>query len=117
MKQCLECKETKELSEYRTNTYNNVSSDYCKSCVKDYWKWQLVFKKYNLSKEDVQAMYLEQLGKCWICQISFLFSEIQIDHCHKSGKVRGLLCKHCNWLLGHAKDNPNTLARAIEYLS
>ena len=39
-----------------------------------------------------------------------------VDHCHTTKKVRGLLCKSCNIMLGEAKDNPRTLSRAIEYL-
>jgi len=39
-----------------------------------------------------------------------------VDHCHTSLKVRGILCHHCNILLGGAKDNPTTLSAAITYL-
>lgn len=39
-----------------------------------------------------------------------------IDHCHKTGKVRGLLCKTCNTGIGHLKDDPNILRSAINYL-
>ena len=40
-----------------------------------------------------------------------------IDHSHETGKVRGLLCHNCNMLLGHSKDNINTLENAIMYLN
>lgn len=39
-----------------------------------------------------------------------------IDHCHTTGRVRGHLCNNCNKGLGHFKDNPDTLLKAIEYL-
>ena len=39
-----------------------------------------------------------------------------VDHCHKTGKIRGLLCKPCNIMLGESQDDPKILFRAIEYL-
>jgi hypothetical protein len=73
-------------------------------------------RKYNLEISDVQAMYLEQFGRCKICTIALPFDKVNVDHCHKSGKIRGLLCSACNKMLGFAKDNPETLQKAIKYL-
>lgn len=117
MKKCLECKKEQFPEEFKYNSFLAQYSDYCRTCQKDFDKWYQIKYHYNLSKEDVQAMYLEQLGKCKICLVPFEFTQVNIDHCHSSGKIRGLLCRHCNWLLGHAKDDQNILARAIEYLS
>jgi hypothetical protein len=39
-----------------------------------------------------------------------------VDHCHTTGAVRGILCHHCNLLLGHAKDAEDTLLSAVTYL-
>lgn len=55
--------------------------------------------------------------KCAICRQDFQKDRVgQIDHDHKTGQVRGLLCLHCNLLLGHAKDQPNILRAALTYL-
>lgn len=56
----------------------------------------------------------EQKGICPIC----LTTEkvVAADHCHATNMPRGILCKRCNLLLGHAKDDPALLKRAIEYL-
>lgn len=67
-------------------------------------------------------MYERQNGKCQICQgDGFLMREdhqakLMVDHCHTTGRVRGLLCHNCNRALGLFKDSPEALSRALEYL-
>lgn len=62
-------------------------------------------------------MYEEQGGKCYICRKDDPASRnLAIDHCHTTGKVRRLLCHHCNTALGHFNDDPVLLQRAIEYV-
>lgn len=63
-----------------------------------------------------------QLGCCAICSSSLTSpvynkGDQHIDHCHASGKVRGLLCSNCNTLLGVARDDPAILKEAIAYLN
>lgn len=64
-------------------------------------------------------MFLNQNGQCKICGIhqSSLKENLTVDHDHSTGKVRGLLCRKCNLLLGNAKDEPSILQRAIVYLT
>lgn len=72
---------------------------------------------YGLSSEDTQQMLVEQGNCCKICYVKFLGGpKPYVDHCHKTGRIRGLLCMQCNMGLGLAKDNSITLGRAIEYL-
>lgn len=81
-------------------------------------------KKYGISVEDFHRMLDEQKGLCLICESNIcplaemkdLLKVACIDHCHESGKVRGLLCRACNSGLGHFKDNTSFLGKAIEYL-
>jgi hypothetical protein len=62
-------------------------------------------------------MKISQEHKCVICKEKLQFGHLSaIDHCHKTGKVRGILCRSCNLLLGHAKDSIETLKSAQEYL-
>jgi hypothetical protein len=56
-----------------------------------------------------------QNSKCAICYKD-LGKDPCADHCHKTGKQRGVLCRKCNAMLGHAKDNPEILWGAVEYL-
>lgn len=76
-------------------------------------------KRYNLELEDIEAMLVEQNGRCRICQKTITFggrAGAKVDHCHSTGKVRGILCSICNTALGSFKDNTEALARAIKYL-
>ena len=75
-------------------------------------------KKYGILPEDYDQMYIEQEGKCAVCGThqSSMKKKLVVDHCHKTGKVRGLLCNHCNSLLGFSRDNIATLNGAISYL-
>lgn len=66
-------------------------------------------KKYGLTLEEYD--HLMSQG-CSVCDEPAQ----AMDHCHTTGRVRGPLCDRCNHMLGHAKDNPETLARAIFYL-
>lgn len=73
---------------------------------------------YGLSKNDYLSLLKKQNYKCAICQSELIpwNKGTHVDHCHITNIVRGLLCHHCNLLLGNAKDNINVLKKAIEYL-
>jgi len=74
-------------------------------------------KKYNLTIESFEEKRLAQNNKCEICQETLKSGfELHIDHCHATNKVRGLLCIHCNTLLGRAKDSIEILKSAQKYL-
>lgn len=60
----------------------------------------VLLAKYNLTHESFQKMLSDQEGKCAICKVLF-GKKINIDHCHDTGRVRGLLCNSCNIVLGH----------------
>lgn len=76
-----------------------------------------VLGRYGLTTESYDQLLAQQQNRCPICNCTFSDNERPfIDHCHETGKTRGLLHSHCNLLLGHAKDSVATLNRAIEYL-
>jgi len=67
--------------------------------------------------EEYAAMLTAQNGVCKVCQKpSSDGKSLAIDHCHATGKVRGLLCNNCNNGLGRFKDDPVLLRSAIQYL-
>jgi hypothetical protein len=70
-------------------------------------------KAYGLSEAQYTDMLLAQAGRCAICgRKGFLV----VDHCHLSKRVRELLCRPCNTMLGQANDSRERLKRAIAYL-
>lgn len=77
-------------------------------------------REYGLTVEDYDLMLASQGGGCAICgatEGNFRRKRLAVDHDHKTGAVRGLLCYLCNSLIGNAKDDPDVLVRAAEYLA
>lgn len=81
--------------------------------------WRLS-KQYGISEERYNQLLEEQDYKCSICSKEFDTGVAQyrpyVDHCHKTGIVRGILCRDCNFALGLLKDSPEVLAKARLYL-
>lgn len=79
-------------------------------------------KAYGLTLDEFERMKTAQSGLCAICQQPpsrirlDRIGELAVDHDHKTGKVRGLLCHYCNSGLGQFRDSPELLTRAIAYL-
>lgn len=137
MKTCRTCKQAKNESEFYTRKERNspvrLSLD-CKQCFnekntqryhslpddvrKDRNRRDALKQSYGISPDDYNRMFDEQNGCCAICgkHQSQLKKRLYVDHNHKTGKVRKLLCQHCNTLLGFADDNENVLQAAIRYL-
>jgi hypothetical protein len=77
-------------------------------------KWYLK-TTYGITPEKYLEMLESNNSSCWICNEKRDYY-LHVDHDHKTGKVRGLLCHGCNNALGLFKDNKDSLLRAIEYL-
>lgn len=75
------------------------------------------YYKYGITKAEAISLQESQGNKCAICEQELTDSKkTHVDHCHETNKVRGILCLHCNTGLGHFKDNPELLRKAIAYL-
>lgn len=72
-------------------------------------------REYGLSLADYDRMVLEQGAACGICGEP-QSTPMVVDHCHESNAVRGLLCAPCNLMIGIAKDRPDVLVAAANYL-
>ncbi len=78
-------------------------------------------KRYKISFEEYQAMFDNQNGQCKVCSkdlelLGKNYNRAVVDHCHTSGKIRGLLCNPCNKALGIIKDSVETLENMVKYL-
>jgi len=77
-------------------------------------------RAYGLDFKDYEKMLESQNGVCAICSSpppNNRKTRLAIDHCHKTGKVRGLLCDKCNRSIGLLKDDVSVLKSAIKYLT
>lgn len=81
-----------------------------------------LWESYKMTLDEYQAMYDEQNGLCLICNQQTKGrgeqkNTLAVDHNHTTGKIRGLLCSHCNTGLGLFRDNKKLLQQAINYLN
>jgi len=132
---CKQCKKQKDKEWYNRNKehinyinkrwnknnlkrHNKIKNRWAKNNkhkVKEMNRKYELKKKYGITIEEYIIMLKNQNYKCLICNLKSK-KNLCVDHCHKTNKVRGLLCKNCNFLLGNAKDNINILKKAIKYL-
>lgn len=134
MKTCRDCGETKPINLfYSAPQCEQGVRPECRQCNKAHranrhrkakienpeQRKSVVLKhKYGITMTDYYAMLANQNGQCKICKSSDPGPKgrFAVDHCHKTEKVRGLLCYLCNIGLGSFRDNQEFLAGAIHYL-
>lgn len=139
MKTCTKCGVEQPLENYGVmNASRDGLTYHCKNCVgayhkaryddpkyKDYQRNSSLRETYGISLEEYRAMLDAQRGLCAICALPERRRHprtsdpmmLAVDHDHVTNKVRQLLCSTCNIMIGHAQDDINILAKAIEYLS
>jgi len=137
MKTCTKCHEQKPGSEFFADKRRSGGLQAsCKNCrriahknymrrtdghKKRYWantqaeRERHYLRKYGITIAQYDALSVAQGGKCAVCGVT-PSKTMDIDHCHVSGAVRGLLCTNCNRMIGHAGDSPDRLVRAAAYL-
>jgi hypothetical protein len=115
MKKCTKCGIEKPLSEFYKN--RNKPRQDCKVCHEK-TKIKSRIGAYGITVNQFNGMLVLQNNACAICKVKFIVKKHRhIDHDHKTGKVRGILCHKCNTSLGHFCDSIQILKSAIEYLS
>lgn len=113
-KACRACGQVKPKSEFHAESRTrDGKGSYCKACFAVRQRDVTIRRKYGITSVQYDAMVVAQAGKCAACNEP---AKLVIDHCHKSGKVRALLCDRCNRLLGVADDRIELLQAAIAFL-
>jgi hypothetical protein len=85
---------------------------------REYKKFYMLKWKFGITKEMFYDLANKQSGRCKICgELLDLWRSTHLDHNHTTGKIRGLLCRNCNSLLGYSKENIDILNKAIYYLN
>lgn len=74
------------------------------------------YAQIGISEEGYKELLKRQGGRCAICRSRPRGTRLSVDHDHKTGEIRGLLCKNCNQGLGHFRDDPVRLKEAVKYL-
>lgn len=116
---CIVCLQ-KYQSEWRLKHIDHIK----KYSKETYNKYKLkhrnkhLMKKFGITNEQYEEMLKAQDGKCAICKTTETgqYQYFSIDHNHKTNKIRELLCMSCNTILGHVKENKESLLQAIAYL-
>ena len=129
-KTCVKCGLDKCLSKFHKNSNRKDKRDNrCKECKRRSFVYTdemyIQNKKYNLKSkfdmtlEEYNDMFEKQSGCCAICGThqSELSRSLAVDHSHRDGHIRGLLCQVCNTALGKFKDSTEVLERAKQYLN
>lgn len=128
---CSLCKKTLPIQDFYTTPYYSGYTSWCKECtkgkvlsrpnLKEYGRKQTL-KRYGITLEMYDALMQKQNGVCASCGEREVHSKksgivpLSVDHCHITGKVRGLLCNGCNVALGHLKDDPERIKALLKYL-
>ena len=73
-------------------------------------------REYGITHDEYDAMLAKQYGGCAVCGKPEAGKRLAVDHDHRTGKVRGLLCENCNRALGMAQDSPTILRALADYL-
>jgi hypothetical protein len=139
-KRCTRCRRTKSVHLFNKWKLKNGYQQWCRKCEaayrKENWlrvkenaeKWKIsnpakykamrrgiwLRSRYGISIAQIEQFYADCKHRCLICRKRV--KQLCIDHCHKTKKVRGLLCYRCNFGLGNFKDNIELLKSAILYL-
>lgn len=134
-KECTTCRVVKPKTEYDPDPrYRSGVRSQCRDCRYTTMERARINtglkNRYGITIEEFEAMVLAQNGVCKICKkpetrgkrigkfnnSPWATTRLSVDHCHKTGKVRGLLCQRCNIAIGHFGDDPEVARNAAIYL-
>lgn len=129
-KRCPKCKLKKSFTKFdKDKSRKDGYHPYCKICKRkcyradrDHLKNNSLKFNYSITLAEYEILFAEQQGRCAICSKietannQYGIKRLSVDHNHKSGKIRGLLCDNCNRGLGCFEENKSILLKVIQYL-
>lgn len=125
MKRCPRCGETKTRNEFcRNRSARDGLACYCRPCHRAQGtesrtrlyggsRHYKLKQKYGIGAAEVASLVESQGGRCAVCKHN---PAVQVDHDHKTGRVRGILCDGCNGGIGAFGEDLELLERAAQYL-
>ena len=130
MKICIRCSTEKVIEDFyngnvcracrksQVNTWRRANKDRVNKVKREYRRKVGsgdLLTRYGITRDQYQSMLSEQNSRCLVC-LRESERVLQVDHDHKNGKVRGLLCWKCNTFLGLLNDDIPSLQRAIDHI-
>lgn len=127
LRKCLNCLEIKSFDDFHNHKSATHGKQYtCKNCSNKPKIRSENYKKnkrshqlksaFGINLEEYEILSQSQNNVCAICKTNNTNKRLAVDHCHKTGKIRGLLCGKCNTGIGLMQDNIHILQSAINYL-
>lgn len=125
---CSKCKTHLPIAQFSPDKTRGGLDRVCKPCKaayqreynqrkgKEYVARKVTLGKWKITEEQYQAMFEAQNDKCAICGAEARMKKLCIDHDHKTGLIRGLLCQDCNLGMGQFADDPDIMQKAVQYL-
>ncbi|MFF1767191.1 endonuclease VII domain-containing protein [Streptomyces sp. NPDC058249] len=111
---CRGCGEIKPHSEWHRNaSASDGLATCCKACKAIRGREGHLKRQYGMTEAERDEMIASHMGLCVICLKA---PAVHVDHCHETGRVRGVLCFNCNSAIGKLGDDPDAVRRAAAYL-
>ena len=125
---CMVCHENKPINAFRV--INGHRKHTCRNCLnahrrKQYTRGETgpkivarkLIREYGITIEEYEELAAYQNHVCAICkQLCKTGNRLSVDHCHTTGRIRGLLCSNCNTGIGQFNDDPELLRCAADYI-
>ena len=121
---CSKCKKWLPASAFNKDKSQHFGLSYaCRDCLRPITRKFNLKSKYNLEVEEYNALLDKSQGRCQCCNKTLEPDSPSpnnrpvIDHCHTTGRVRGILCNHCNRLVGYLGEDSAYALQLVEYIN
>lgn len=119
---CAKCGEEKSIDQFPSKGKHRDGVprySYCKPCHSTYQRIQKLARQFNLTVEDYETIFNFQGGVCGACKRPPIpgKARLAVDHNHKTGLIRGLVCAWCNRVMGLLRDDADRFASMATYLT